>query len=582
MYAGVIGNEYDELIYRSGRPADAYQLLGNSASILAARIAYVLNWKGPSLSIDTACSSSLVAVDLACQALQRGEIDLALAGGVTLYLTERPFIFMSRAGMLAADGKCKTFDRRADGVVPGEGVGVVVLKPLVQALRDRDYIYGVIKASGTNQDGRTNGITAPSAASQTELIQHVHRRAGIDPSSISFVEAHGTGTSLGDPIEVTALAQAFQQSAKQQNSCALGAVKTNIGHTSAAAGVAGLVKMLLSLTHRQIPATLHFEQANDRIRFEETPFYVNTQRLEWPANESSPRRGAVSSFGFSGVNAHVVVEEAPPRSPEPSDAGLWPVAVSAKTPAALKQRLQDLAEHLEREAQTPALRDLSFTLNTGRQPMKCRAAYVARDSADLQRQLREAVNNLANAEQSPSATDALALYPQLVQVLLTDLAAAPRRDEPAFRDKLTALVELHRQGHDVDWDVLYRGIDAWRIPLPAYPFARERYWCDPLPQTALEDSSTPPHLVPRSTSTANEFPWLFQPAWVDQPLAVQDALAMSPSGPILVLDADPELAAVVRRQCPGEIVIHVAPGSDYAWAGPETQSSFRLWPCRRL
>ena len=220
VYAGVIGNEYDEMVRRNGRAPDAYQLLGNSASILAARIAYLLNLKGPTLSIDTACSSSLVAVDLACQAMHRGEIDLALAGGVTLYLSERPFVFMSRAGMLAADGKCKTFDRRADGVVPGEGVGVVVLKPLGQALRDRDFIYGIIKASGTNQDGRTNGITAPSAASQTALIQEVHRRAGVSPGTITFVEAHGTGTSLGDPIEVTALTQAFQPEATQPDTCA--------------------------------------------------------------------------------------------------------------------------------------------------------------------------------------------------------------------------------------------------------------------------------------------------------------------------------------------------------------------------
>jgi acyl transferase domain-containing protein/SAM-dependent methyltransferase len=454
VYAGVLGNEYQDLV-RQNRPPDAYVMLGNSASILAARISYFLNLKGPSLSIDTACSSSLVAVDLACKALQRGDIDLALAGGVALYLSERPFIQMSRAGLLSRDGKCRAFDHRADGIAPGEGVGVVALKRLRDALADRDHVYGVIRASATNQDGRTNGITAPSAASQTSLIQSVCEQAKLDPATIGCVEAHGTGTPLGDPIEVTALAAAYGARTTRRQYCALGSVKSNIGHTSAAAGIAGLAKLLVSFEHRQLPPSLHFEVANQRIPLPDTPFYVNTKLREWEPLPGSPRRAALSSFGFSGTNAHLIVDEAPAPS-RPPRAGWHIATISAKTAEALDQRVRDLAAFLERKGGALALADVCFTLNVGREHFPIRRAFVADNVAHLIAQLRG-------------------------------------RADTAAPDELLAIAARFLSGADIDWEALYKDEPVWRVSLPAYPFSRDRYWCDTLPM-------------------------LFRPEWVPMPL----------------------------------------------------------------
>ncbi len=458
VYAGVLGNEYQDLV-RENRAPDAYVMLGNSASILAARISYFLNLKGPSLSIDTACSSSLVAVDLACKALERGDIELALAGGVALYLSARPFIQMSRAGLLSKDGKCRTFDHRADGIAPGEGAGVVVLKRLRDAIADRDHIYGVIRASATNQDGRTNGITAPSAASQTSLILAACGQAKVDPSTITCVEAHGTGTPLGDPIEVAALTAAYRAHTAKRQYCAIGSVKTNIGHTSAAAGIAGLAKLLAAMEHRQIPPSLHFEAANERIPLAETPFYVNTELREWEAAPGTRRRAALSAFGFSGTNAHLIVEEVPPVT-RPERSGWRIAAVSARTAEDLERRLRDLAECLTRRGSADALADVSFTLNTGRQHFAVRRAFLARDCAELAAQLRGGSGG----------------------------AGAP--------ENLRRLADHYLTGADVDWDGQYRGEEVWRVSLPGYPFARERYWCD-----------------------VAELPLLYRPEWVTEPLS---------------------------------------------------------------
>ncbi|HEY2324717.1 MAG TPA: beta-ketoacyl synthase N-terminal-like domain-containing protein, partial [Thermoanaerobaculia bacterium] len=422
VYAGVLGNEYESLVAASGRAADAYQMLGNSPSILASRIAYLLDLRGPALSIDTACSSSLVAVDLACKAIARGDIDVALAGGVTLHLTEKPYLLMSRAGMLSPRGVCNVFDAEADGIVPGEGAGVVVLKALDRALADGDHIYGVILASGTNQDGRTNGITAPSAASQAELLKEVHRAAGIDPSSITMVEAHGTGTTLGDPIEVAALTDAFGSASA--GSCALGSIKASIGHTAAASGVAGLAKLLLSFAHHEIPPSAHFATPNPRIRFDDSPFYVPTALRDWNA---PLRRAALSAFGFSGTNAHLVVEEAPPRAPRELPRRPWLIHLSARTPDALDRMRVALAAALRTQPDA-ALGDVSFTLLTGRQRFECAVTYSVET-------LDELLDGLARRAPSNASIEGL------------DVARH------------------------------FAGLNVRRMPLPAYPFARERYWC---------------------------------------------------------------------------------------------------------
>ncbi|MCB0195285.1 MAG: KR domain-containing protein, partial [Anaerolineae bacterium] len=306
VFVGCGEGDYQQYLASAGI-TEAYRFMGNSPAILAARIAYHLNLKGPSIAINTACSSSLVAIHLACESLRLGTSKIAMAGGVSILTTPNFHILASQTGMLSAQGQCRTFAQGADGFVPGEGVGVVVLKPLPQALADGDPIYGVIKGSAINQDGKTNGITAPNGPSQTALAGEVYKQFGIDPATISYVEAHGTGTALGDPIEVGALTDAFRQYTAKNGYCAMGSVKTNIGHTLAAAGVAGVIKVLLALKYKKLPPSLHFEAPNAHIDFINSPFYVNTELKDWTV-EAGPRRAAVSSFGFSGTNAHLVIE----------------------------------------------------------------------------------------------------------------------------------------------------------------------------------------------------------------------------------------------------------------------------------
>ena len=307
VYLGISGQEYGLLLHEQNTAE--MNLFGTSPAIAAARLAYLLNLKGPAIAFDTACSSSLVATHLACQALSNQEIDMALVGGVSLYLTPDSYIGMCAAGMLSPDGQCKTFDTSANGFVPGEGVGALVLKRLADAEADQDQIYGVIIGSGMNQDGATNGITAPSVRSQIELEREIYEKYQIDPKSIGYVEMHGTGTKLGDPIELEALATVFQEKTQCKQYCAIGSVKTNIGHTLATSGLAGLQKALLTMKYKKLVPTLHFQQPNEHFDFEASPFYVNTCVQDWKSGTGEPRRAAVSSFGFSGTNAHLVIEE---------------------------------------------------------------------------------------------------------------------------------------------------------------------------------------------------------------------------------------------------------------------------------
>ncbi len=334
VYIGCTQGDY--LSKAADHEINPHSLTGRSISALAARISYVLNLNGPSLTVNTACSSSLTALVLACEALRAGRAELALAGGISIMTTTTALDTMAAVGMIAADARCRTFDQAAAGIVPGEAVGVVVLKRLADALRDRDPIHGVLKGYAINNDGKTNGLTAPSGPSQTALLLNLYRTFELDPNTIGYIEAHGTGTKLGDPIEVHALADAFTPFKVPNQSCAIGSIKTNIGHTLEASGLMGLFKVLLCLKHRQFVPSLHFQQANEHIGFEATPFFVATQTCAWPAEPGHPRRAGLSSFGMSGTNAHLVVEEAPARSAGATAPAPYLFPLSAKTPAALR------------------------------------------------------------------------------------------------------------------------------------------------------------------------------------------------------------------------------------------------------
>jgi polyketide synthase 12/myxalamid-type polyketide synthase MxaB len=382
VYVGVCSSDYAYLQLKSGDPLllDAHFTSGIAHSVVSGRLSYLLGLRGPSVTIDTACSSSLVAVHLACQALRHGDCGMAIAGGVNLMLAPDLFVALSHSRMLAPDGRCKTFDAAADGFARSEGCGVVVLKRLSQARADGDRILAVIRGSAVNQDGPSSSLTAPNGPAQEQVVRSALAFAGIAPHEVGFIEAHGTGTQLGDPLEVKALGAVFGRR-DQAEPLIIGSVKTNIGHLEAAAGVSGLIKVVLSLQHKTIPPHLHFATPSPHIAWQDLPFVVPRQAVRWqPIN--GRRIGGVSSFGFSGTNVHVVLEEAPPE-PVAGDAGPGRshlFALSARDSTALAQLAGRYTEALQRPGNA-TLGDVCRTANAGRSHFADRAAIVT-DSMD--------------------------------------------------------------------------------------------------------------------------------------------------------------------------------------------------------
>ena len=353
-------------------------LLGNDKDYLSTRVSYKLNLNGPSLSVQTACSTSLVAVHLACQSLLTGECSLALAGGITIAVPQKVGYKYDAGGILSPDGHCRAFDAGAKGTVSGSGVGVVILKRLEDALAEGDTIHAVIRGSAINNDGSQKaGYTAPSIEGQAAVISEALHMAGVDASTIGYIEAHGTGTVIGDPIEVAALTQAFRTGTQAKEFCAIGSVKTGIGHLDTAAGVAGLIKTVFALKNRQLPPSLHFKEPNPAIDFENSPFYVNSKLTDWTSN-GAPRRAGVSSFGIGGTNAHVIVEEAPHVAPTGTVRPLHLIVLSAKTSSALKTTARNLDHHLKQHPELN-IADVAHTLQRGRKSFDHRLAFVCRN-----------------------------------------------------------------------------------------------------------------------------------------------------------------------------------------------------------
>lgn len=387
VFAGASYNGYYQRIASSLRQSDHGAGVGNLNAIIPNRVSFFLNLHGPSILVDTLCSSSLVAIHLACQSMRNGECSLALAGGVNLLLSPETYVGMSRMKAYAMDGRCKAFDHRANGIVSGEGAGAVLLKPLGRALQDGDTVYAVIRGSAMNHGGQANGLLAPNPGAQAQVIREAIEAAGISADSITYVEAHGTGTSLGDPIEVDGLTKAFRHDTQRRQFCRIGSVKTNIGHLEPAAGVAGLIKVVLAMQHQQLPPVLHFEKPNPLISFEASPFIVNAELSRW--NSDGPRRAGISSFGLGGTNAHVVLEEPPVRSAKRRDTErpAHVLVLSAKTETTLTTLAQRYSQFLA-ENQGVDLRDLCFTANTGRSHFAHRTAIIAGSTALLRTKLQ--------------------------------------------------------------------------------------------------------------------------------------------------------------------------------------------------
>ena len=385
VYVGVHSLSQDYFLRQAAtlERVDSYTSTGAAHSIVANRLSYLLDLRGPSLAVDTACSSSLVAVHLACQSLRLFESDFALAAGVNLVLSPEVTVAFSRLAMMAADGHCKTFDARADGFVRGEGCGVVALRRLADARRDGDPVLAIVRGSAVNQDGATNGITAPSGLAQQAVVRQALENAGVASSAVSFVETHGTGTALGDPIEVEALAEALGPAG---GPCLLGALKTNIGHLEGASGIAGLIKAVLCLRHRRVPANLHFQQPNPHLGLDRTRFVVPTRSEAWTSPEGRPRVAGVSSFGFGGTNAHVVLEEAPGEAVPPPDEARGPflLPLSARSESALPRLVDAYAAFLSDPEQGGGQRlaDLAYTAAVRRSHHRHRAAVVGETHAE--------------------------------------------------------------------------------------------------------------------------------------------------------------------------------------------------------
>jgi amino acid adenylation domain-containing protein len=449
-------------------PADTYQLkLGLESDFLATRVSYKLDLRGPGLTVRTGCSGSLVAVHLACRSVLSGECDLALAGGVSISVPLAGGYQYQPGMILSPDGHCRAFDARAGGTVRGNGVGVVVLKRLEQALADGDTVHAVIRGSALNNDGAGKlGYTAPSVAGQAEVIARAQEAAGVQPHEVSFVEAHGTGTPLGDPVEVAALARAFQRGPGAPGRCVLGATKPNIGHLDAAAGIAGLLKTVLSLRHRQLPPVVHFEQPNPGLNLEGTPFSINARLSDWTPPEGLPRIAGVSSFGIGGTNAHVVVAEAPdvPAATATEGEGAWRVLpLSARSGAALASVARRLGEALSRRPE-PRLADVAHTLQQGRTAFGQRVALVCWSVPEAVRGLERLARELAAGERSPN----VALGREVVFLFSGQGAQYPGMGRAlyaahaVFREEVDRCAELLRPhlGLDVRALLLQEGADG--------------------------------------------------------------------------------------------------------------------------
>ncbi len=463
VFIGVSSNDYTQLQFHYGTDFDAYAGTGNAHSIVANRLSYLLDLRGPSLAVDTACSSSLVAVHLACQSLRNQECRTALVGGVNLILSPELTQAFSLAGMMAEDGQCKTFDADADGYVRGEGCGVVVLKPLSTAISDGDNVLAVIKGSATNQDGRSNGLTAPNGLAQREVIREAIANANLKPQDLSYLEAHGTGTKLGDPIEVSSLKAVFADVKPGSNACYLASVKTNIGHLEAAAGIAGLIKTVLCLQNETIPPHLNFKNLNPHIDFADSPFLVPTSAYAWQS-KLKPRFAGISSFGFGGTNAHIVVgdyslanlalEDEDSRSGDSVQGGNLSSKSCPKTPQLLtlsaksKSALRALVSQYQLYLQTNvdiSLSDLCLTTNTGRSHFNHRLSAIASSSSELQEQL----NSYLAGESAASLSENVVETNSKVAFLFTGqgsqyagMGQQLYENQPIFRKALDQCVEI--------------------------------------------------------------------------------------------------------------------------------------------
>ena len=478
VFVGVTTNDYAKLLMPGGdlSQIDTYYLAGNPLNAVAGRVSYTLGLQGPAMSVDTACSSSLVSVHLACQSLRNRECNMALAGGVNLILSPDNTVALCRARMMSPDGRCKTFDANADGFVRGEGCGVLLLKRLSDAVKDEDNILALIRGSGVNQDGASSGFTVPNKKAQEALISQVLTAAKVKPEEVDYVEAHGTGTSLGDPIEVKALAKVLGD---RTNALKIGSVKTNLGHLESAAGVAGLIKTILSLQNEQIPPHLHFQQPNPYLDWDELPVEVATENTSWARNDRR-RLAGVSSFGASGTNAHILLEEAPVSETVSTIELPWQLlTLSAKSETALRALASKYEQYLANNRDR-AWSDICFSSNIRRSHFPHRLCLVAKSSSDAQKQLADFRQGLESARISTGSTTDVDKIAFLFTGQGSQYVGMGRElydTQPTFRKTLDRCADILKPYLDKPLlEVIYPQVGAIRkSPLQESPIDRTAY-----------------------------------------------------------------------------------------------------------
>ncbi|MVO98199.1 non-ribosomal peptide synthetase [Paenibacillus lutrae] len=472
-YNGDALHDYKRIIEALDPDALSMAAPGNLSSMIPSRISYLLNLRGPAISVDTACSSSLVAVHLACQSIRSGECEAAIAGSVKINVL--PLDTGIRLGIESSDNRARTFDDSADGTGIGDGVIALLLKPLSRAQEDGDPIYAVIKGSAMNQDGSSVGITAPNALAQEDVIARAWQDADIDPETVTYMEAHGTGTSLGDPIEIDGLTRAFRRYTDKRQFCAIGSLKTNIGHLDHAAGIAGLLKAILSLVHKQLPPTLHYRSPNRNISFVDSPVYVNDELTPWET-DGEARRCGVSAFGMSGTNCHIVLEEAPPGMPSGRSDRAELFCLSAHSLTALERLVLLIRDWAlkHRGDESSSLADLCYTLAVGRGAHRYRLAIAVSGWEELAQTLHAAAENGLTGLVLPN-----------VRFGMVDSAAAGNsRKQPVPNEREMEVMELGQHyvdGYEIDWKAIYLGQRRKRLPLPTYPFDSHLCWVEETP-----------------------------------------------------------------------------------------------------
>ncbi|KPA11138.1 polyketide synthase, partial [Candidatus Magnetomorum sp. HK-1] len=529
IFLGMQGVEYAEVLKKALKDIEPLMATGTAQSIIANRISYLLNFHGPSESIDTACSSSLVAIHRAINAIRNDRCQMAIAGGVNVLLSSRLTVALSQTGVLSDDGRCKTFDKSADGYVRSEGVGALLLKPLDQAEADHDHIYAVIKGSAENHGGRASSLTAPNPKAQADLLITAYQNADIPPDTVTYIEAHGTGTSLGDPVEIDGLKQAFSHLYERSNKsmptkphCGIGSVKTSIGHLETAAGVAGVFKVIMSMKHKTLPGNIHFKEVNPYIELENSPFYIVTKQQEWKTlNDKNgnpvPRRSGVSSFGFGGSNAHVVLEEYIDDRADVENSDLKIIVLSAKN----KERLYDYAtillDYCSGNSQDISLCDMAYTLQIGRESMEERLAMIVSNIDDLIEKLSQFTQRTKN--QASVFTGNPKHLKDRKDILIGGEAGKLFINNIFETKDLDRIAQLWTLGFEIDWQLLYDKTPK-RISLPTYPFEKKRYWI----QKEIRNKNLPA-LTGTQTDSEDDQPQLLciETQWVEKPIALTES-----------------------------------------------------------